>query len=60
MTRRDYVMLSDALRLAREGAQSFPRRLGVDDAARMIANVLSERSAKFDADRFLRDARVTQ
>lgn len=63
MTRRDYVLLSDALLAARrnvacseDGAEQ--QVWGVETAARIIAHALAQRNRMFDQPRFLRDAGV--
>lgn len=57
MTRRDYVLLTEALRDARFAAVGIHRGgdtvSGVDVAARFIAEALTKRSRGFDAERFL-------
>lgn len=44
MTRKDYVKIAEALRLA----------IGLDDAIERIAVVMKEDNPRFDRDRFLR------
>lgn len=62
MTRRDYIMLSTALRRAMDDARDCVsdaaqnQQLGIESAVREIAHDLAMNNAKFDRMRFLRDA----
>ena len=62
MTRRDYEMLSDALREARPDAEdcTVAERMGWSAAVHAVAAALQERSRAFERWRFLRDAGVTE
>lgn len=57
MRRRDYELLTDALRSAR-AAQPCAYNDGVNAAANDIADALKADNPKFDSERFLRDAGV--
>lgn len=57
MTRRDYVLLSDALSRTMRAANGIEQP-GVRFAAREIAYALAERNRQFDQPRFLRDSGV--
>jgi hypothetical protein len=68
VTRKDYILLSSAMRLAR-GALDVPSTSPVTVAARaqqhradceVLATALGERNGAFDRDRFLRDAGAIQ
>lgn len=54
MTRRDYVLLSQALRDAIRAHPAEGR--GIALAARAIAHSLAERNPRFDVQRFLTDS----
>lgn len=63
MTRRDYVLLSAALRKAmgralREQAASASYTVGVELAACAVADALKAANPKFDHARFVRDVGV--
>lgn len=53
MTRKDYVLLADALRAAIE-ALDEPRRMGAKLAATEIAHRLEDDNPRFDYERFLK------
>lgn len=61
MTRKDYLMLSAALKAAR--TEDAPHTVGVlaglDRAACYIADAIEKENAAFDVPRFLADAGVT-
>lgn len=61
MTRKDYVLLADALRrgTANKSTGVLSYRDGVEDAALSIADALARDNPRFDRERFLRDAGVT-
>lgn len=56
MTRRDYLLLSRALRTARMRTPDQCEQDGIDKAAREIAQEVSELRGGFDAQRFLADS----
>lgn len=59
MTRRDYVLLSAALRRARDADfTSVEFQAGVRWAAAEVARALAEHNPHFDPARFMRDAGV--
>ena len=62
MQRSDFVLLSRALRDARERAKATGANTvhGVDLAAHDIADAISERHTGFDANRFFSDIGVPQ
>ena len=53
MTRKDYILLADALRAAIE-ALDEPRRMGAKLAATEIAHRLEDENPRFDYERFLK------
>lgn len=56
MQKRDYILLSDALRGAlADCAGEVPCRAGVAKAARFIAHAIGVRKAVFDKTRFYHD-----
>lgn len=60
MTRKDYVMLGDAIRAARHAAPPPYNDMVADYVAEYIATRLEADNARFDRSRFLRDAGVVQ
>lgn len=57
MTKRDYVLLSSAMRRALNRAVATDQR-GVILAARELAHTLAERNPRFETQRFLTDSGV--
>lgn len=62
MTRRDYVLISAALRdaraLVKHAANTHSYLLGCDSVALTLGRVLAERNPRFDSARFLRESGV--
>ena len=57
MTRRDYVLLSTAIREAIENPRcGWSHCDGVSEAAERIADALAAANPRFDRDRFIQDA----
>lgn len=60
MTRRDYVLLADAMRAARQAAATHPKPEllypGIQLAARMLCVRLRDANGRFDEAEFLRNA----
>lgn len=61
MTRKDYILLAEALKAARMKSE-FPAadefNGGVDAAARLVADALARDNPRFDYDRFMKAAGV--
>jgi len=55
MTRKDYILLADAIKAAVE-ATDYPERLGAQLAANEIAHRLQQDNPRFDRARFLKAA----
>ena len=60
MTRRDYVMLSGALKRATDRAENADELNGVRAATEEIAGAISERSSEFDVPKFITDSGVAK
>jgi hypothetical protein len=60
MTRRDYVMLSSALKRATDRAENADELNGVRAATEEIAGAIAERSSAFDTDQFKHDSGVAK
>jgi hypothetical protein len=60
MTRRDFLLISGALRQAMDRTQSPSIRAGVAAAAYEMAEALGRGNQQFDKGRFLADAGVQQ
>lgn len=61
MTRRDYILIQDAIRNAPcsvSDPDDAMYRAGLEDAATAIADALSRDNPRFDRDRFLKAAGV--
>lgn len=56
MTRRDYLLLSKALREARQSTPVPCEQDGIDRAARQISYAIGDLREGFDAKRFLSDS----
>lgn len=56
MTRRDFILLSGALRKAYDNCKSDVAKAGVRAGAFEISEALSEHNSAFDVDRFMKDA----
>lgn len=55
MTRKDYILLADALKAVAD-ATEYPERLGAQLAANEIAHRLQRDNPRFDRERFLKAA----
>jgi len=54
MTRKDYVLIADALLSATNNAKSSAERTGILDTSLYIAEALKRDNARFDQERFLK------
>lgn len=54
MTRKDYVLIAEALRLARSAGTGAGHDAGIYDAARVLAETLANDNPRFDSERFLK------
>lgn len=53
MTRKDYILISDALRTVRQANSTTAHGLAIDDAALHLATRLANDNPRFDRARFL-------
>lgn len=53
MTRKDYVAIAAAIKLAGSVNESTGHKLGVYDVARVLAETLAQDNPRFDRGRFL-------
>ena len=54
MTRKDFELIANALRIARQANQQPAHGLGIDDAAFILARDLATTNPNFDRARFLK------
>lgn len=60
MTRRDYVLLEETIKLCIEIVQTESEREGIRFLARLLASRLALENRAFDQKRFLKDAGATK
>lgn len=58
MTRKDYILIAEALKVSRLRAEREDIALGNDYAAKAIADALGRDNPRFDRERFLKAAGV--
>jgi hypothetical protein len=58
MTRKDYILISDALRVARQANGAAAHGIAIDDVALHLATRLANDNPRFDRARFLAAAGV--